>query len=276
MSDRFLNAFYFALKDNLVCQTIDIAQHTAFNLNKRHRVVTVGGDLFEPSGNISGGGQPKKGGMSSKQVEEFSEAQIQEAAEEVREKERNVTHCRSELQEIGNRLNQQTNQMVEIQRKMDALKMEMQNYQGFLKKEEQKVNKIKQQEQDFEEEVKKVDQLNQEMSEKSEQLKELTVQSDELKVKLDQKQAEIDEVGGEEYRKMKAELDTMNKKIADEEKLLIQNKATIDSSIENLKKLDDKIEKDDQKVEQMNEEKKELEDQVKGMEERAFKIMEER
>ena len=95
--------------------------------------------------------------MSSKQVEEFTEAQIQEAAEEVREKERHVTLCRSELQEVSNRLHQQTNQMVEIQRKKEALKMEMQNYQGFLKKEEQKVGKIKQQESAFEEEVKKVD-----------------------------------------------------------------------------------------------------------------------
>ena len=41
---------------------------------------------------------------------------------------------------------------------------------------------------------------------------------------------------------MKEELEGMNKRVADDEKLLIQNKATIDSSIENLKKLDSKIE----------------------------------
>ena len=79
-SDKFLNAFYFALKDNLVCETIDTAQHTCFNLNKRYRVVTLGGELYEPSGSISGGGQPKRGGMSSRLVEEFSEAQIGEVA----------------------------------------------------------------------------------------------------------------------------------------------------------------------------------------------------
>ena len=144
MSDKFVNAFYFALKNVLVCETIDIAQHTAFGLNTRHRVVTLGGELFEPSGSIAGGGQPRKGGMSSKVVEEFTEAQIQEAAEEVREKERSVTHCRSELQEIATRLSQQTNQLLEVQRKMESLKSELSNYQGFLKKEEQKVNKIKQ------------------------------------------------------------------------------------------------------------------------------------
>lgn len=55
-SERYLNAFYFALKNVLVCQTIDDAQHAAYNLQQRHRVVTLAGELFDPSGNISGGG----------------------------------------------------------------------------------------------------------------------------------------------------------------------------------------------------------------------------
>ena len=75
-SERYLNAFYFALKNVLVCTTIDAAQHTAYSLQVRHRVVTLAGELFDPSGNISGGGQPRKGGMSSKVVVEFTEAQI--------------------------------------------------------------------------------------------------------------------------------------------------------------------------------------------------------
>lgn len=77
-------------------------------------MVTLGGDLFEPSGNISGGGQPKKGGMSSKVIEEFSESQIQQTAELVREKEHNLTQCRHELQEITNKLSQLTGQMLEV------------------------------------------------------------------------------------------------------------------------------------------------------------------
>ena len=174
-SDKYLNAFFFAIRDNLVCETIDIAQNTAFNLNRRHRVVTLGGDLFEPSGNISGGGQPKKGGMSSKVIEEFSESQIQQTAELVREKEHNLTQCRHELQEITNKLSQLTGQMLEVQRQMENRKSEIQNYQTFLKKEEQKVSKVKQQEKAFEAEVQKVDQINQEMVEKQHQQNDLVV-----------------------------------------------------------------------------------------------------
>lgn len=50
-----------------------MATHIAYNLERRHRVVTLGGELIELSGTMSGGGKPRKGGMSSKQIEEFSD-----------------------------------------------------------------------------------------------------------------------------------------------------------------------------------------------------------
>ena len=75
---------------------------------------------------------------------------------------------------------------------------------------------------------------------------------------------------------MRHELDEMNKKIAEFEKSLIQNKATIDSSIENLKKLDDKIGDGEKKLEALEDEKKDLEEQVEGMESKAMEIFEKR
>ena len=59
-----------------MCKTIEIATHTAYNLSRRHRVVTETGEVIELSGAMTGGGTPKKGGMSAKIVEEFSDEQI--------------------------------------------------------------------------------------------------------------------------------------------------------------------------------------------------------
>jgi structural maintenance of chromosome 4 len=75
--ERFKDAFYFALKDTLVCNEIEQATKIAYG-QVRHRVVTLKGDLIEKSGTMSGGGKPKTGGMSSKLVEEYSEEQIRE------------------------------------------------------------------------------------------------------------------------------------------------------------------------------------------------------
>jgi len=52
------------------------ANHIAFKLERRHRVVTLTGELIELSGTIAGGGKPRQGGMSHKLVEEFTDNQI--------------------------------------------------------------------------------------------------------------------------------------------------------------------------------------------------------
>ena len=77
---KFLNAFYFALKDTLVANDIKIASEIAFknNQGKKHRVVTIKGEMIEATGVMSGGGRPKSGLMSNKIIEEFTEEQIKE------------------------------------------------------------------------------------------------------------------------------------------------------------------------------------------------------
>jgi structural maintenance of chromosome 4 len=68
--EKFLNAFYFATKDTLVCDDIKIGTHVAFNSvqGRTFRVVTPGGEMIESSGVMSGGGKPKVGGMSNKPI----------------------------------------------------------------------------------------------------------------------------------------------------------------------------------------------------------------
>jgi len=64
-------AFYFALKDTLLCPNINIATDIAFGA-KRRRVVTLDGNLIEMTGMMSGGGRKRKGGMSFKSDNETS------------------------------------------------------------------------------------------------------------------------------------------------------------------------------------------------------------
>ena len=59
---RFASAFYMALKDTIVCENLDIANRIAYG-QPRYRCVTLGGELIEKSGVMSGGGRPKYGGM---------------------------------------------------------------------------------------------------------------------------------------------------------------------------------------------------------------------
>lgn len=63
---RFAPAFYKGVFNTLVADDMTQAQRIGYG-KKRWRVVTLGGQLIDPSGTMSGGGQRvQRGGMSSK------------------------------------------------------------------------------------------------------------------------------------------------------------------------------------------------------------------
>jgi len=63
---RFAAVFYKALGNTLVAENMDQANRIAYG-QRRWKVVTLAGQLIELSGTMSGGGgQPARGGMSSK------------------------------------------------------------------------------------------------------------------------------------------------------------------------------------------------------------------
>jgi structural maintenance of chromosome 4 len=63
---KFAPAFYMAMRDTLVADTLENAEKIAYS-QKRWRVVTLSGQLIDISGTMSGGGtRVSRGGMSSK------------------------------------------------------------------------------------------------------------------------------------------------------------------------------------------------------------------
>jgi hypothetical protein len=91
LAARLRTAFYFALRDTLVAPTIDDAVKIAYRPGDRsvlHRVVTLGGELIDNSGTMSGGGRAvRRGGMSSStgpavSAEELAGAEKEAAAAE--------------------------------------------------------------------------------------------------------------------------------------------------------------------------------------------------
>ena len=73
-----LPAFYFALRDTLVAKDLDQATRIAYGA-QRHRVVTLDGQVIEPSGTMSGGGgRVSKGRMGSRVVEDVNPREVEE------------------------------------------------------------------------------------------------------------------------------------------------------------------------------------------------------
>ncbi len=62
---KFAPAFYKGVGETLVAKDMEQANRIAFG-SRRYRVVTLSGQLIDMSGAMGGGGQPARGGMSSK------------------------------------------------------------------------------------------------------------------------------------------------------------------------------------------------------------------
>jgi structural maintenance of chromosome 4 len=91
-----LNAFYFAVKDTLVAEDIKIGTNIAFNQGRNYRVVTLNGEMVEITGVMSGGGRPKKGLMSNKIIEEFTDEQIKEVENKIQKAEQKLSQFRED------------------------------------------------------------------------------------------------------------------------------------------------------------------------------------
>lgn len=73
---RFAPAFYKGLYNTLVADDLNSAQRIGYG-KKRWRVVTLAGQLIDPSGTMSGGGtRVQRGGMSSKFVPDRMEPEV--------------------------------------------------------------------------------------------------------------------------------------------------------------------------------------------------------
>jgi len=73
---RFATAFFKATGNTLVAESLEQANRIAYG-KKRWRVVTLGGDLIDVSGAMSGGGtRVQKGGMGSKFAADRVEPQV--------------------------------------------------------------------------------------------------------------------------------------------------------------------------------------------------------
>eukprot|EP00794_Sanderia_malayensis_P006418 gene6418-7150_t len=73
------NAFFYAIQNTLVADTLDQATHISYGKgSKRYRVVTVKGELIEQSGTMSGGGRNvARGRMGQRVVQDVDESEIE-------------------------------------------------------------------------------------------------------------------------------------------------------------------------------------------------------
>ena len=142
---RLAPAFYKAVGNTLVADTLEQANRIAFGGQRRWRVVTLAGQLIDSSGTMSGGGTTvQRGGMSSKlQSDSVSADTLRRYQQESETDARALEEAQQQFRELEARLDslKQSNPQVELA--IDKVDLDIKNCEKRIADSEKIVRDLK-------------------------------------------------------------------------------------------------------------------------------------
>ncbi|KAJ8970615.1 hypothetical protein NQ314_001150 [Rhamnusium bicolor] len=241
-------AFYYALRDTLVANDLEQASRIAYGV-QRFRVVTLGGDLIETTGTMSGGGKTvSKGRMGqSVRVSNVDPRELENMEERVQQMEQQVRELRQKQASLESQIN--TLQPEFRQMKFDYEKFTME-LEGLQQQQPRLAKQLK--EQEAKSKVTKADPV-QEATETAGAL-----------------QAEVDEITKEIKEKTTGKMKAIDKNINDVTKTIDKCKAEI---TRNAKKCAEKITTMEQDVADMENKLRQMKEERTEIEQDAAKLL---
>lgn len=140
---KFAPAFYMAMRDTLVAPDLDTADRIAYS-GKRWRVVTLGGQLIDLSGTMSGGGtRVSRGGMSSKLAADHVSPDVIRRYEEESEKaEQDHGSALAEMRSYERRVEELKRRAPEMDTIVSKLEMDIQGLELRIKDAEKRLRNV--------------------------------------------------------------------------------------------------------------------------------------
>ncbi|KAG7451885.1 uncharacterized protein BT62DRAFT_1071090 [Guyanagaster necrorhizus] len=204
---KFAVAFYKGVGETLVAKDMEQANRIAFG-NRRYRVVTLAGQLIDMSGTMGGGGQPARGGMSSKfaadavrpevlknyeRESEEARKQLELATQESREAEAE----RDRLLKVG----------PEIDLSFEKLGMDIENGKKRIADAEKRVRELKTQSKPDAGDVTRIAKLEQDIATYTADLKKLQERSSTIETAIKDLEKQILEIGGAKLLAQRSKVD---------------------------------------------------------------------
>lgn len=124
---RFAAAFHKGLSNTLVAQDLQQAQRIGYGA-KRWRVVTLAGQLIDPSGTMSGGGnRPQRGGMSSRlKADKVAPEVVQQYEKERAAVQQEYNNFQSDRRAVEQEVAQLRKRIPELEIQMEKVELDVQ------------------------------------------------------------------------------------------------------------------------------------------------------
>lgn len=271
----YSGAFYFALNETLVAETIDDATRWAYHSgSKRYRVVTLDGKLIETSGTISGGGRPQRGGMKAAfaadgvtqdQVDQL-EACLAERRQAMRQLIARQSELESERSSILDKLSRNEAILIKAETLCANLPVELKDLESQLpnlrKSSSSNLSKAEQN---------RLKEAESEIKSCEEKLAALRSEMTPIEASMASIQAQIMEAGGMKFKAQKSKVDSLKDQLEHQSgrsKKLAAQQASLQSRLESLESGDSK-----QKVSaNIEAELAEVEDKIEELTQRAVQV----
>ncbi|WVQ96218.1 hypothetical protein IAU59_003322 [Kwoniella sp. CBS 9459] len=206
---KFASAFYKGLMNTLVADDLAQAQRIGYG-KKRWRVVTLAGQLIDPSGTMSGGGaKVSRGGMSSKFVAD------KVAPEVVAQYEKEAAATQEELMAFQNERKQAEKEVAalkkrvpEIEIELEKVEMDVQTARKRIEEAEKRLTEVQLQAKPDAADEKRIRTLDSEIASLTKEADKLKEKSSVISFQIKSLQEKILEVGGVRLRAIQSRVST--------------------------------------------------------------------
>ncbi|TRY50457.1 Structural maintenance of chromosomes protein [Cryptosporidium tyzzeri] len=277
---KFKIAWYFAMRDTLIVDDLDIATKISYNGKQRWRVVTVNGELIDSSGTMTGGGtNVSVTKHAGKKLEKTSEIPTPEQLKKME----------TDLEACQNKCNQIKSECKDLEDHVQNLKNDINGYTITLEKikielasiEETEKSRSEIQSETGQESPSNQTEIMAEISRLESEIEGLKKQISTLEASLKQKQIVVDrltnemnEIGGPEMKKQSELVQELTKTIGALESEISKSQVEITLSEKKKLKAIESIEQFENKFKALKEAIDKIESELVSLEEVALKIME--
>ncbi|KAI8848749.1 RecF/RecN/SMC [Chytridium lagenaria] len=213
---KFAKVFYHALQDTLVTDDLETANKIAYG-KKRFRVVTVGGNLIDISGTLSGGGsRPQRGGMSSTflSADVVSPKVIADAEKEISQMEEELNELLSTKKNLEKLMAAFNAEIPRIESEISKLEMEVASVTQQLEQAKAEKSNAKSSVRKLtKDELARMDRLRGAITSETDQLEDLKKSALKVEAQIAQLQEKILQAGGVKLRSQKAKVDGIMQEI---------------------------------------------------------------
>ncbi|XP_066363089.1 structural maintenance of chromosomes protein 4-like [Miscanthus floridulus] len=270
-------AFFHVLGNTVVANDLDQASRIAYTAAKEfRRVVTLGGELFEKSGTMSGGGKRVQRGMMGTAIREsFSEEAIKTAENELTKLVDELNKLREKMNDAKKHYRSMEDAKSRLEMELAKAKKEVESMNAQYIYNEKRLESLKAASQPKGDEIRRMKELDGIISSEQAELDRLTKCSSKLKDLASELQQKIENAGGKMLKDQKAKVGNIQSELDKTSSEINRHKVNITSGEKLVKRLTKGIEESKKDREKLFAEKENMMSMFKEIEKKAFIVQEE-